>query len=194
MVAIGTLSDLPQLRNSGYGQPEPRHGLQLLFWFANDCINIVNGSMVPKVTMAECGFHPFHNKVEDNHYRLLPMQNHPYYEVGNLNALGAENLPMSVRRSNTHYHDDRNKDRIIVSLNDQTIDRVYVTEHSDMTHFSPSHTYEISLNVIRTIRTMELDQFLSFMKTKPTQTINIQNQTNTQQQAKESWFSWCTIL
>lgn len=37
-MVLWQLCTLEHLRTSSFGYPPPRHGLQLLFWFANDCV------------------------------------------------------------------------------------------------------------------------------------------------------------
>lgn len=45
------LCTLEHLMNSGFGRPFPRHGLQLLFWFANHCVTceLINFVLIIKV-------------------------------------------------------------------------------------------------------------------------------------------------
>lgn len=47
------LSTLDHLMISGFGRPFPRHGLQLLFWFANQCVTCepINFVVVMKVRL-----------------------------------------------------------------------------------------------------------------------------------------------
>ncbi|XP_041729617.1 uncharacterized protein LOC121560774 [Coregonus clupeaformis] len=41
------LSTIEDLKDSGFGRPPPRHGLKLLFWFANECVAFNhNGNML----------------------------------------------------------------------------------------------------------------------------------------------------
>ncbi|KAK1885667.1 Chitin synthase 3 [Dissostichus eleginoides] len=141
------LCSLEQLRISEFGRPFPRHGLQLLFWFANHCVTceVINFVLIMKL-VSNCqpergiyGFHLFGNMEE-----LLPVLNRKckskrqvlYFEVGNLNTdtyPASANLPTYVRE-NYVLEDkigDINLDRIIVSyqLRTRVVERVYVTEH-----------------------------------------------------------------
>lgn len=179
MVKIRTLNELSQLRDSEFNQEPPRHGLNLLYWFAHD-VDHLNPSA------GAFGFHRFYNRMDDDDDDdLLPKQNFPYYEVGNLNARGADKLPRYVRPSNSHYYKEYNKDRIIVRLNNGCIDRVYVTEHEDEKNFNHSRTYRVSQGLLDHIRRIsERKQFLKHMQKQP----------QPQAQQSDSSGSWCTIL
>lgn len=52
------LCTLEHLMSSGYGRPFPRHGLQLLFWFANHCVTCdrINSVVVMKVRLTEMNY------------------------------------------------------------------------------------------------------------------------------------------
>ncbi|XP_062864950.1 uncharacterized protein LOC134326700 [Trichomycterus rosablanca] len=203
MVKIETLNELSSLRNTGFGQPPLRHGLNLLYWFAKEAVDIGNGVLVPKINIKgkEFGFQFFNNRIDDDEDRLLPNQNLPYFEVGNLNAPRAEMLPDYVRPlNNQHYYGKGNMDRIIVRLNDRTIDRVYITQHSDPQNFSHSGTYRVSLGLINTIRNMEKNQFLQIVRLVKFQSLSggassqRENVDPQRGNTDDSWFSWCTIL
>ncbi|XP_051561623.1 uncharacterized protein LOC127445517 [Myxocyprinus asiaticus] len=165
MVQLKTLNELAQLRDSRFGQPYPRHGLNLLWWFAKKCVYIdKKGCMIAQCNPenGDFGFHRFHNT--DG---LLPSSSLPYYEVGNLNTPGR--LPHYVKRNYYHcYSDDSNTDRIIVSLissrNGEVkyFDKIYVTRHSDQVHFEHNRTYLISRGLIKIIENFESrGEFLS---------------------------------
>ncbi|XP_060780871.1 uncharacterized protein LOC132888794 [Neoarius graeffei] len=154
-----TLNSITQLKESQFGQPRPRHGLKLLHWFACDCLsfnqnNVMLSHCCPK--NGDFGFHTY-----DNRYGgLLPVVAFPYYEVGNLNKPGASNLPAYVQNDYTHRPDKSNMDRIIVSLNNKSFVKVYVTEHSDWSNFNKQATYCISKDLIKTIKALALNEFL----------------------------------
>ncbi|KAL0202983.1 hypothetical protein M9458_001001, partial [Cirrhinus mrigala] len=111
----GTLNELSQLKESGFGQPLPRHGLNLLHWFAQDYISFSKTDIVPKFSPqnGDFCFHKFKNRIEDDDH-IVPVQNLPYYEVGNLNAPEADKLPNYVRENYDKNISESNKDRIIV--------------------------------------------------------------------------------
>ncbi|GLD61131.1 uncharacterized protein AKAME5_001297800 [Lates japonicus] len=173
------LSTLDHLMISGFGRPFPRHGLQLLFWFANQCVTCepINFVVVMKL-VSDCqpergvfGFHRF-----DNIEELLPLLNRhrrcnsksqvAYFVVGNLNTEtypASANLPTYVRENygldgNSGNH---NMDRIIISYQMRTrvVETVYVTEHDRAAfgRFSPDRTYEISSELIQTLQSPQLD-------------------------------------
>ncbi|XP_053088221.1 uncharacterized protein LOC128317982 isoform X2 [Pangasianodon hypophthalmus] len=162
-VSMKTLEEIDQLEQSRFGRPHPRHGLKLLYWFANDCLSFNQNN----VMLSHCypengnfGFHSFENKYERYSGKLLPKVAFPYYEVGNLRKPGANDLPHYVRKDYTRFPDNSNMDRIIVSLNNHCIERVYVTEHSDRSNFNKHSTYHISKHLIMIIRGLTLEDFL----------------------------------
>ncbi|XP_073716645.1 uncharacterized protein [Misgurnus anguillicaudatus] len=161
---VRTLNELSQLKDNRFGQPDPRHGLRLLWWFANECVSIDSyGRMIAQCNPAtgEFGFHRFYNRIEDDEDRLLPNNfTLPYYEVGNLNDSGS--LPSYVTVNHNRNRADSNKDRIIVRYNSglSSFDRIYVTQHADHVNFDQNHTYRISQGLIRTIGSMALGEFL----------------------------------
>ncbi|TKS69348.1 hypothetical protein D9C73_003412 [Collichthys lucidus] len=170
---ICTVQDL---MNSGFGRPFPRHGLQLLFWFANHCVTceLINFVVIMKLVsdcQPENGFYGFH--MFGNIEELLPLLDRrnkkrqvAYYEVGNLNTKtypAAVNLPTYVRENYAleGNRNDYNTDRIIISYQVRTrvVETVYVTEHdgAGCGRFSPDRTHEISFELIRALQSPQLD-------------------------------------
>ncbi|KAK5900143.1 hypothetical protein CesoFtcFv8_009546 [Champsocephalus esox] len=171
------LCSMEQLRNSEFGRPSPRHGLQLLFWFANHCVTceVINFVLIMKL-VSDCqpergiyGFHLFGNMEE-----LLPVLDRRckskrqvlYFEVGNLNTAtypGSANLPTYVRGNYVRDGNigDINLDRIIVSyqLRTRVVERVYVTEHDRAAfgRFSTSRTFEIHPELIQALQSPQAD-------------------------------------
>uniref|UniRef100_A0AAY4A561 Uncharacterized protein n=1 Tax=Denticeps clupeoides TaxID=299321 RepID=A0AAY4A561_9TELE len=190
MQELQTLHNLDQLKSSRFGRPDPRHGLRLLYWFANACVEFdQNGRMeaLCDPTEEESGFKWFGNRCRDG--ALLPDVDATHYEVGNLHD--DEELPEYVKRNYRDNYGASNKDRIIVSYKSGYFDRVYVAEHIGQGDFDHSHTFQISL--LRTIKKTELTRFLNQMN----ETISIQNQCGrysslAEPQKDEGW--WCTIL
>ncbi|CAM4458621.1 hypothetical protein PO909_016462 [Leuciscus waleckii] len=165
-----TLNELAHLRDSGFGQPWPRQGLKLLYWFAKDCVSFGNDN----VMLSECdpadgdfGFHYFENRNDDHGNKLLPDRDYPYYVVGNLNIKKypkAEKLLKYVSKDKSSDQPNSNTDRIIVSLYDEEeFHRVYVTQHHDRSNYDPNATYKISRGLLMIIRRMCLDEFLEKM-------------------------------
>ncbi|XP_029599223.1 uncharacterized protein LOC115181478 [Salmo trutta] len=155
---VQTLNNMAELRASRFGRPWPRHGLKLLFWFANDYIVIKNDNqMVANYDPKEgrFGFHHFQNRREcENNVckKLLPDDGYPFYEVGNLHLTASDSMPKYVRKYNTGNIDTSNMDRLIISMRpDMTVDKVYVTQHEDLRSFDPVNTYCISRELLMTI-------------------------------------------
>ncbi|XP_028999361.1 uncharacterized protein LOC114851789 isoform X2 [Betta splendens] len=149
------LCSLEHLMSSGYGRPYPRHGLQLLFWFANNCVTFEQVGLVLIIRLvSDCqpekgsyGFHWFGNAEQ-----LLPVMSRPrrsnskkqtmYFEVGNLNTEtypGSADLPKYVRS--------------------RLVEAVYITEHdgSGSGRFSFEKTYQISTALIQALQSTLLD-------------------------------------
>ncbi|XP_029949251.1 uncharacterized protein LOC115389822 [Salarias fasciatus] len=171
------LSTLQQLMDSGFGRPFPRHGLQLLFWFANDCLTceVVHLVSVMKLVpdcQPEKGFYGFH--LFGNVEEILPVlsrsrngrRKYAYFEVGNLNAEthpGSADLPAYVRENyelEGSCRDD-NVDRLIIGYRVRTgaVEVLFVTEHdaAAVGRFRPDRTYRISWDLIRVLQSPDLD-------------------------------------
>ncbi len=185
---VGTLNKLSKLRETKYGRPPPRHGLNLLWWFAHYCVQIdSNDQMIAKCNPAigAFGFHRFYNWDY-----LLPKINLPYYEVGNLNT--PDSLPYYVIEYHSGHSDNSNKDRIIVSYNSRQrrFMNVYVTQHSDQKHFDQNHTYCISIDLLKDIQELSREDFLSGRTNRPEHiSINIPQPvpTNTRQSIRNEF-------
>ncbi|XP_071247903.1 uncharacterized protein [Salvelinus alpinus] len=164
---VRTLNNMAELRGSRFGRPWPRHGLKLLFWFANDYIVFDDDNqMVANYdpNNGDFGFHHFRNRLECENSvckRLLPDEGYPFYEVGNLHLIASDSMPNYVRKYNTGDIDTSNMDRLIISMRpDRTVDKVYVTQHEDLRSFDPVNTYRISRGLLMTIRGQSLEIFL----------------------------------
>ncbi|KAF4071269.1 hypothetical protein AMELA_G00271210 [Ameiurus melas] len=165
MPRVDELNHSSQLKRCGFGQPPPRHGLQLLLWFSKECLYFDrNDKMVPLCDpdAGDFGFHLFENR-NRNGFQLLPGINFPYYVVGNLNSDGADELPDYVTRAYTGSYDNSNKDRIIVSLKNGYFDVVYITEHVDEWNYDPNQTYRLNKNLIQFINRKNKTNFLNEM-------------------------------
>ncbi|XP_006808827.2 uncharacterized protein LOC102790354 [Neolamprologus brichardi] len=165
------------LMYSGFGRPFPRHGLQLLFWFSNQCVTCdVVQLVVTMKLVSDCqpengnfGFHLFGNMEE-----LLPVLSRPrrsrsqvtYFEVGNLSTEtypASANLPAYVRenyRSGVRSNNS-NIDRIIIGYRVRTrvVEAVYITEHDPAAfgRFRFDRTFEISCELIQALQNPQLD-------------------------------------
>ncbi len=198
-IMVSTLNELSQLKYSGFGQPWPRHGLNLLYWFAQDYIYFSNGKIVSIYSPedGDFGFHEYHNRIEDDDDdHLLPRQILSYYEVGNLNYPGANKLPNYVRANYRQNIPDNNKDRIIVRQDDDddgNFNRVYVTEHSDPKRFDSSKTFRVSQGLLKIIKNMGREQYLQKIANTREDHARLAQQSPTIiETAPDN--SWCTIL
>ncbi|KAJ8001085.1 hypothetical protein DPEC_G00187550 [Dallia pectoralis] len=164
------LRTLADLSVSGFGRPVPRHGLMLLFWFANDCVDFDNHDNMQIQCYPERGDFGFH--YFGNFEKILPIlsreRNEKYFEVGNLNTESypeAIDLLPYVRQyylSMRYYH-QCNRDRLIIRLNKRKVTATYVTEHKDNGNrgeFDPEHTHLVSPDLIRIIQQLELPVYL----------------------------------
>ncbi|KAI5625184.1 hypothetical protein C0J50_15299 [Silurus asotus] len=122
-----------------------------MHWFIEDCLQLYKGllymSCDPRT--GDFGFHRFYNRPMYDGSRLLYFSKCPFWIVGNLNYSGAEQLPTYVRRHYNRSNKSINKYRIIVCvIPDQTIRKVYATEHSDWSEFNPDCTFRIPIKLI----------------------------------------------
>lgn len=219
-LTMRTLSDFDQLKDTGFGRPKPRHGLKLLHWFAKKCVdqNVQRLSCNP--ASGKFGFHNFRNRCERG-YKLLPEVNNTqvYYEIGNLHNQSSNDLPYYVREDFHNNFGAANKDRIIISVNNNNgwLEDVYITTHLDQSRFNPDATYKINKQLLSRIKGMSLDTFLIETGYKARENIrftnsvlqsNLSNTLSFEQQSAYNSFpqyptyntppkeesSWCTLL
>ncbi|XP_016147377.1 uncharacterized protein [Sinocyclocheilus grahami] len=157
--SVRKLNDIEDLKNAEYGNSPPHHGLQLLFWFAQNVLNVdKSNSLILDSNFdphrGDFGFHLYENREA-----VLPSLSswQSYYSVGNLSYPAANALPSYVRRyyKNTNVP-ERNIDRLIVSVDENMPNRifkVFITTHNQgKNDFNPSETYEIDSALILEIR------------------------------------------
>lgn len=145
-VRIQTLHMLRELERTGYGRPRPRHGRPMLDWFLG-VIPFYNNNLYLLWARyhTDFGFHFYMNREN-----IVPRHGLSHYVLGNLRKPGARNLPKHIWRDHTGLHDDSNKDRIIVGVNNYGfVCAVYITEH-----YRERTTYLISENLGRIISQM----------------------------------------
>ncbi|CAM4472754.1 unnamed protein product [Leuciscus chuanchicus] len=159
------ITTIRDLNECGFGQPWPRHGLKLLYWFAKNCLWVNdNGDMFLACDPAKgvFGFHHFENRYIKHKGKLLPDVNFPYYLLGNLNSPGADMLPDYIKEHNTSWHDVSNADRIIVTDHGQRkFGKMYLTTHIDQSNYDPYATFHIARCLLKIIQSYpNLEDFL----------------------------------
>lgn len=147
VIAIKTLNTEEELKETGFGCPPPRHGLALLKWYVNNCIDNNMVALCNPVA-GEFGFHVFRNRG----YLLPPLKDkrtYSYFTIGNLHYPHSEDLPYEVRKYYDRHNKLSNMDRVIVKLNmnKNKIEEIYISEH-----YNPPRTFQLGASLIDDLR------------------------------------------
>lgn len=147
VIAIETLNNEEELKETGFGYPPPRHGLALIKWYVRTCIDNNMVALCNPVT-GEFGFHEFHN----SGFLLPPLKDkrmYMYFTIGNLHYRHSNDLPYEVRKYYDPHNQLSNMDRVIVKLNrnKNKIEEIYISEH-----YNPSRTFQLGASLISDLR------------------------------------------
>lgn len=162
---VRKIRDISELEEFGFGQPWPRHGLQLLYWLVHVCIyHTDNDEIILRCDpeRGDFGFHIFENRYIHRNKKLLPNMRFPYYLVGNLKSPGAETLPDFVKEFSDVQNANSNADRIIINVQEnREIGKVYLTTHINQSDYDSRATYHISRTLLLSIISYQsIDDFL----------------------------------
>ncbi|XP_043110209.1 uncharacterized protein LOC122355713 isoform X2 [Puntigrus tetrazona] len=186
--SLRKLKDIHDLKNITYARSAPRHGLQLLFWFAQKVVTVDQSNIL----ILDSNFDPSRGDFGFHHYSnrevILPSLSswQSYYSVGNLKSPGAKALPAYVQKyyRNTNVP-ERNMDRLIISVKQNKPNKilgVFITAYDlHKNDFNYENTYEIDpalllqigdpynctvdeSNIPRNTEDTEYDRCLEFLK------------------------------
>lgn len=147
--SLRILNSVEELKETGFGRPPPRHGLALLVWYVQNCIDNNMVSFCDPMK-GDYGFHEFKNLGPSFLLpRLKDKATYGYFTIGNLHSKHANDLPYEVRKYYDPHDPKSNMDRVIVKYNKNKnkIEVVFISEHYDKLK-----TYIVGLPLITELR------------------------------------------
>ncbi|KAK7930324.1 hypothetical protein WMY93_006719 [Mugilogobius chulae] len=156
-------SSIYDLLRLEFGRSVPRHSLLLLHWFAKSIRENYTLTFDPNGGFGSHHYGNFGGLLEP------PPQDHRYFTVGNLHN---DEFPEYVRNPTIRGFYATNRDRIVFSAQrlrtgEYRIHRVFLTQHqndqSDQSDYDPTHTYEISTDLLPLIGNRSLKAFIHFL-------------------------------